>query len=58
MKLHELEENKIYIGEDGLEYMVSYDSMCKLCSNGRYVATRLSVLTQNFTPKKEEPIVR
>ena len=52
MKLHELEENKKYIGEDGREYKILCNSLWHLCNNERHVVTRLSSLTQNFTPKK------
>ena len=52
MKLHELKEGKIYIGEDGREYKILCNSLWHLCNNERHVVTRLSSLTQNFTPKK------
>ena len=51
MKLHELVENKIYIGEDGREYEILDNSLCQVGGHGYFVTT-LSTLTQNFTPKK------
>lgn len=58
MKLHELEENKTYIGEDGLEYKILDSHLCYLDGIGALVVTRLSTLTQGFTPNKDEPIVQ
>ena len=52
MRLHELEEGKIYIGEDGDEYELIDDSLCRIVLGGKYVVTRVSMLTQNFTRKK------
>ena len=50
MKLHELVENKIYIGDDGGEY--SHDGWHLVDVNaGEYIMC-YSTLTQNFTPKK------
>ena len=51
MRLHELEEGKIYIGEDGREYEILDNSLCQVGGHG-YVVTTLNTLTQNFTPKK------
>ena len=52
MRLHELKENKIYIGEDGIEYKILDNHLCYLDGIGVIVATSLSILTQDFTPKK------
>ena len=52
MKLHELVQGKSYIGEDGDEYEILDDSLCRIVLGGKYVVTRMSALTQNFTPKK------
>ena len=63
MRLHELEENKVYIGEDGNEYRVEYDTLLKFiveydgAACWRIVKS-LKALTQNFTPKKDELIVQ
>ena len=51
MKLHELKEGKIYIGEDGRGYKVIDNMLCQVGCHG-YVVTDLRTLTQNFTPKK------
>ena len=58
MRLHELKEGKIYIGEDGREYKILDNHLCYLDGISVIVVARLSALTQNFTPKKEEPIVQ
>ena len=57
MKLHELEENKIYVGDDGKEYQVEADALFLhiVESTGLaywHVVKSISALTQNFTPKK------
>ena len=52
MRLHELKEGKIYIGEDGREYKILDNHLCYLDGISVIVVTRLSALTQNFTPKK------
>ena len=52
MRLHELKEGKVYIGEDGREYKILCNGLWHLCNNERHVVTRLSTLTQNFSPKK------
>ena len=52
MKLHELKEGKIYIGEDGKEYRIIDNHLCYLDGVGATVASRLSTLTQYFTLKK------
>ena len=52
MRLHELEENKTYIGEDGREYKILDNHLCYLDGIGVIVVTKLSTLTQDFTPKK------
>lgn len=57
MRLHELEENKIYIGEDGEEYKFFDNSLCRIVLGGKYVVTKMNVLTQNFTPKKVKRVV-
>ena len=51
MKLHELKEGKIYIGEDGREYNVIDNMLYQVGCHG-CVVTGLRTLTQNFTPKK------
>ena len=56
MRLHELKEGKIYIGEDWLEYKILDNSLCQVGGHG-YVVTSLSALTQNFTPKKVKQII-
>ena len=55
MKLHELEENKIYIGDDGREYSHNGWYLVDI-NSGEYIMC-YSTLTQNFTPKKVKRIV-
>lgn len=56
MRLHELEENKIYIGEDGREY--SHDGIHLIDVKCLEYVSFYATLTQNFSPKKDEPIVQ
>ena len=55
MRLHELKEGKIYIGEDGKEYM--HDGVhLRIAKCGTFI-TYFFTLTQNFSPKKVKRIV-
>ena len=55
MRLHELKENKVYIGEDGKEYAIN--GIYLRCLFDDRFADDLPTFSQNFTPKKEKRIV-
>ena len=53
MRLHELEQGKIYIGEDGKSYEVINHILHERNVEGIWFFIRdIRTLTQNFTPKK------
>ena len=62
MRLHELEEGKPYIGDDGGEYRIEADVLFKFVQENDFVSRwneikAVSMLTQNFTPNKE-PVIQ
>ena len=54
MKLHELERGRIYIGDDGIEYLPDWEYLIDL-STDEYVSL-LDTLTQDFTEKSMEEV--
>lgn len=50
MRLHELEKGKIYLGEDGKEYIIK--GIYLRCLSDDSFGYDLPTFSQNFTPKK------